>query len=514
MGEAASASAIVLVPLDMEQRHAGLFRPTPAPLPAGSDKAADLVDVTLLVEGLENTLSVAMAFPYATALGLPGIGRARHVPPIKGDVIFVRDGDEPGCPADKSLIRGIDHLLLTGTKTVRVTATPLDEDANSILQSGGVEALRALIRAAEPAELSLDGEMQRLARIRDPIQFAQACKAAAKAYGVPRALLRPRLRRSASAERGSGGTRRRGRGTRTDALARAGQRYRCCAGLGEPGDRNYVVASRAVRDTAVMWSLFSHFVHHPAVTFMIGARLGIIAVSPMSGKTTLLSAVQQLAHRPMPAASLTPALVNRVIDPYRPTLLIDEAEKLLRSNRNPELIALLNASHNRLYANIPRLVPTSDGGWQVGMFQLLARPCIHLERKAGRSAAGEDNRRHGAPRQAGGVGRPSATHSGAEEGEADFRTGCRCCCSSAAGSSPGGRRTSSACSTMSTCRIPSTSATTTTGVRCSGLPPWSERSGRSESGMPRSPSTALPGRSATSCRCSRISARYSAPRIG
>ena len=140
-------------------------------LPAGSDKAAELVDVTLLVEGLENALSVAAAFPCATVLGLPGIGRARHVPPIKGDVIFVRDGDEPGCPADKSLTRGIDHLLLTGTKTVRVTATPLEEDANSILQSGGVEALRSLILAAKPVSLSLDGEAQRLARIRDPLQY-------------------------------------------------------------------------------------------------------------------------------------------------------------------------------------------------------------------------------------------------------------------------------------------------------------------------------------------------------
>ena len=136
---------------------------------------------------------------------------------------------------------------------------------------------------------------------------------------------------------------------------------------------NYVVTSRAVRDTAVLWSLFTHFVHHSAITFMIGARLGITAVSPASGKTTLLSAVQQLAYRPMPAASLTQALVNRVVDQYRPTLFIDEADKLLRSNRNPELIALLNASHNRLYANIPRLVPTADGGWQVGMFS-----CWHV----------------------------------------------------------------------------------------------------------------------------------------
>jgi hypothetical protein len=109
----------------------------PVPAPEDSDKAACLVGVTLITEGIENALSIARAFPHAAVLGLPGIGRLRHVPPIKGDVIILRDGDEPGSPADKSLIRGIDHLLLTGTKTVRVTETPPGEDANSILQSGG-----------------------------------------------------------------------------------------------------------------------------------------------------------------------------------------------------------------------------------------------------------------------------------------------------------------------------------------------------------------------------------------
>ena len=48
---------------------------------------------------------------------------------------------------------------------VRVTATPLDADANAILQAGWAAALDALIDAAELAQLSLDREALRLAKL-------------------------------------------------------------------------------------------------------------------------------------------------------------------------------------------------------------------------------------------------------------------------------------------------------------------------------------------------------------
>jgi hypothetical protein len=357
------------IALDPAQRQTGLFRLPAAPLSANADKATELVDVTLIAEGIENIISIATAFPYATAIGLPGIGRLRHIPPIKGDVLVIRDGDEAGSAADKSLIRGIDHLLLTGTKTVRVTETPQGEDANSILQSGGIEALQALIRAAKLAVLSLDGEAQRLAKITDPLRFDLERKAVAAASGVRKSAIDAAVAAKRAAMGGTGNV----SGDDGDELGPIPwpEPVTDIAEVLDTASREigtYVIASRAVRDTTVVWALFTHFVHHRSIVFMIGARLAICAVSPQSGKTTLLSATQQLAYRPMPAASLTQALVNRVVDQYHPTLLIDEADKLLRANRNPELIALLNASHNRRYAEVPRLVPTSDGGWQVAMF--------------------------------------------------------------------------------------------------------------------------------------------------
>ena len=62
--------------------------------------------------------------------------------------------------------RGVDHLLLGGA-TVKLTKTPEGQDANSILQAEGVEALRALVETAEPADLSANGEAKRLGKLVD-----------------------------------------------------------------------------------------------------------------------------------------------------------------------------------------------------------------------------------------------------------------------------------------------------------------------------------------------------------
>jgi hypothetical protein len=46
-------------------------------------------------------------------------------------------------------------------------------------------------------------------------------------------------------------------------------------------------------------------------------------------------------------AAGTPAVVYRSIDAFRPTLMMDEGDKFMRSSRNSALIGILNASHRR-----------------------------------------------------------------------------------------------------------------------------------------------------------------------
>ena len=66
---------------------------------------------------------------------------------------------------------------------MRVTATPLDADANAILQAGWAAALDALIDAAELAQLSLDREALRLAKL-DATDYDLQSSEIAKRFGI------------------------------------------------------------------------------------------------------------------------------------------------------------------------------------------------------------------------------------------------------------------------------------------------------------------------------------------
>jgi putative DNA primase/helicase len=136
----------------------------------------------------------------------------------------------------------------------------------------------------------------------------------------------------------------------------------------------HVIASPAICDVTALWCLFTHFIHHMCIELPIAPRLEIRAVSPQAGKTTLLTLTTCLVCRPLPAASLTPAVVYRAVDKFKPTLVLDEVDAQLRSNRNPELNAVLRASHSRHFAQIPRNVRAADD-WDIELFSCWGSYC-------------------------------------------------------------------------------------------------------------------------------------------
>jgi hypothetical protein len=183
--------AIFYVAIDPEQRKSALFRIPPS-RPRTEDERDILNDTTLIVEGVEGALAVHMAFPFVPAIGLPGIARMRRISPVAGIALIVRDGDPAGSAADKSLSRGVDHLLLSGSDAVRVTATALGKDSDQIIKEEGVGALRQLILEAPAAALSPAGQAARLAAIPDVLTYEQERTKTAKILGVRRSAWMPR----------------------------------------------------------------------------------------------------------------------------------------------------------------------------------------------------------------------------------------------------------------------------------------------------------------------------------
>lgn len=91
---------------------------------------------------------------------------------------------------------------------------------------------------------------------------------------------------------------------------------------------------------------------HEAAT--ISPVLGITSPEKRCGKTTLMSLLSVLVPRPLHTANLSPAAMFRVIQKWRPTLLIDEGDTFLNKDKNGELLGMLNGGHNRLSSGVLR----------------------------------------------------------------------------------------------------------------------------------------------------------------
>jgi hypothetical protein len=103
----------------------------------------------------------------------------------------------------------------------------------------------------------------------------------------------------------------------------------------------HVVMTEHSRHACALWSAHTFLTN----CTMISPRLGISSPTKGCGKTTLLDVMGQLVLRPLAAANVSSSSVFRVIEEYRPTLLMDEADSFLRDNE--ELRGVLNSGHRR-----------------------------------------------------------------------------------------------------------------------------------------------------------------------
>jgi hypothetical protein len=337
---------------------------------------ADRQLATLVCEGLEDSLSVAETGATPPIIGLPGIGRLKHRKAKPGErFIIIRDGDAPGSTADKGLIEGIDSLLLQGAE-VRVTATPEGKDANDILRADGIAALVALIAAAQPASLSVEGEIERLSRLA-PLDYAMTRKASAKQLGITVDFLdaevkRRRSRAAQAAEEPEADR---------DAIELLDEQVDLAATLDAivvELHRYIVIANELPLAIMALWAAHTHLVHHPHIRLMRSPRLAFQAQQPGEGKTTSLDCTGMLVPRPRPASSVTASSVLRTLDALKVTYLIDEAQDMF-NNRNDDLRQVLNAGDRRRTAFAERTAVMPDGTMRVQRFSIwgaVAFACI------------------------------------------------------------------------------------------------------------------------------------------
>jgi hypothetical protein len=333
-------------------------------------------DTVMVLEGVEDAETVALAFPFSTTIATLGVaGLLQLLLPEGSRVVIFRDSDEPGSPADRSTKDGALMLLLRGAASVTVTDTPRGangekEDANSLWQATIAEAaqagaatdaqiqaaqsvIRSRVQSAKPVTATTRDVVDLLARL--PLIDGESVRIhAAKLCGIRVSVL-DRLIKAKGSEGGQADT------DGHDLLDPEALRKKW--NLPEPWPdpvpdivaiaevvrgrlSRYVYADQRDIDLSFLWSVSTHFVHHPVIIINTAPRLSIRATTFGSGKTTLLYLLAPLCKDGLVVSNLTSAFLFRFMDLVHPTLLFDEGQETLMKT-DPDMRSIILANHTR-----------------------------------------------------------------------------------------------------------------------------------------------------------------------
>jgi len=103
----------------------------------------------------------------------------------------------------------------------------------------------------------------------------------------------------------------------------------------------YIALPDGAADVLALWCAHTHRFD----VFQCSPRLNVSSPEKNCGKTTLRDVVSLLVPRALLAENLSVAVLFRVIEQHRPTVLADECDTWLRDNE--ELRGMLNAGHRR-----------------------------------------------------------------------------------------------------------------------------------------------------------------------
>jgi putative DNA primase/helicase len=117
----------------------------------------------------------------------------------------------------------------------------------------------------------------------------------------------------------------------------------------------FVVADQEALDTLAAWTLGTYVYD----VFQVWAKAFLSSPERRCGKSTTLTVLEANISRALMASSISSSAVFRAVDLWRPSLILDEADRLPKDSE--DLIAVINAGHMRRTAFVIRNVPVGDG---------------------------------------------------------------------------------------------------------------------------------------------------------
>jgi putative DNA primase/helicase len=103
-------------------------------------------------------------------------------------------------------------------------------------------------------------------------------------------------------------------------------------------------------EALALWCFHAHA--HDATD--ISPILAVLSPEKQCGKTTTIKVVSALVPKPMHTINTTPSVLFRVVEKYKPTVLVDEGDTFLKDN--DDLRGILNGGHDRMSAFVWRNV--------------------------------------------------------------------------------------------------------------------------------------------------------------
>jgi Domain of unknown function (DUF3854) len=104
---------------------------------------------------------------------------------------------------------------------------------------------------------------------------------------------------------------------------------------------DHVVIDQRSALAVVLWIVLTYVEEYADYMPM----LALISPVKRCGKSTLLAVLKRLVRKPLPVASISASALFRTIEKWRPSLLVDETDLLLKDNEDLRLI--LNSGHSR-----------------------------------------------------------------------------------------------------------------------------------------------------------------------
>ena len=340
---------------------------------------ADKADGPLVIsEGYATSASIAEGAGLATVAAmncanLPAVAKALRSKWPQREIILAADNDQwtdsnPGLTKATEAAQAI-HAKLAVPSFKDTASKPTD--FNDLYQLEGPGTVKQQIENANPPQETDEQAYDRLAKL-SLADYDRAREAEAKRLGIRPPTLdaevklrRPKTGAADSALQGApvelpdvepwpdpvNGA------EVLDAVARTFSRY--------------VVLPPRAADVMALWTAHAHAYEASLHT----PRLNLFSPEKQCGKTTALDVLATLTPRPQRTENLTAAVLFRLVDAHRPTLLLDETDSYI--NDNEELRGLLNAGHRRG----ARVLRCEGEGNETSRFQRLCprRACRHRQ---------------------------------------------------------------------------------------------------------------------------------------